>query len=109
MEKLYFVIILVLAALVSLNSCSSEKKPEMKMESQTMMEKTVDVSTDMLAVSKDPSCGMDLTQHAIADTAIYQDKLYGFCSDYCKTKFKEDPEAALAKLDMKEKSSESPQ
>jgi YHS domain-containing protein len=40
-----------------------------------------------------------LNKHPIADTTIYNDQLFGFCSEYCKTKFIEDPTKYIAKLD----------
>ena len=42
---------------------------------------------------------MAIFWHTVSDTAIYEGQLYGFCSDYCKSKFKEDPKAALAKFE----------
>lgn len=38
----------------------------------------------------DPICGMDNAM-SLKDTAIYQKKVYGFCSTHCKTEFKKDP------------------
>lgn len=46
------------------------------------------------AVNKDVACGMPLED--IEDTANYQGKVYGFCSEECKKKFKQNPEACLA-------------
>ncbi len=98
--KRFFIIFFVLAVSAFLAACSSEAKKES--DSQASMEQNtkqeMNISPDMLATTKDLSCGMDLTKTAIADTAIYKGKLYGFCSDYCKTKFKENPEEYIAKL-----------
>ncbi|MBN2365768.1 MAG: YHS domain-containing protein [Calditrichaeota bacterium] len=50
----------------------------------------------MLTTNTDLVCGMDLRKYAIKDTAIYEGQLYGFCSEYCKKKFMENPEKYLA-------------
>ncbi|GEM51873.1 YHS domain-containing protein [Empedobacter brevis] len=39
---------------------------------------------------KDPVCGMNTAQF-LKDTAVYQKKIYGFCSSNCKTEFKKNP------------------
>ena len=96
-----YIIIPLLIGLCVIFSCSSEKQAEMQMEAEQSVDQTIDVTADMLTTHIDLVCGMDMTKHAIKDTTIYQDQLYGFCSSYCKEKFLEDPEAAIAKLEDK--------
>ncbi|MGV0966856.1 YHS domain-containing protein [Empedobacter falsenii] len=45
---------------------------------------------------KDPICGMNTTQF-LTDTAIYQKKIYGFCSKSCKVEFKKNPKKYVKK------------
>ncbi|HAD78557.1 YHS domain-containing protein [Empedobacter falsenii] len=45
---------------------------------------------------KDPICGMNTTQF-LTDTAIYQKKIYGFCSKSCKIEFKKNPKKYVKK------------
>ena len=47
------------------------------------------------ASKMDLACGMLLTA-GIQDTAHYKGKVYGFCSNECKTDFLKTPEAFLA-------------
>jgi YHS domain-containing protein len=44
---------------------------------------------------KDFICSMPITA-AIADTAKYNEKVYGFCSTGCKDEFKKNPASYLA-------------
>lgn len=44
--------------------------------------------------TKDPLCGMPLTG-GVSDTAHYQGKVYGFCSDGCKKEFLKNPASYL--------------
>ncbi|NOX38574.1 MAG: YHS domain-containing protein [Calditrichaeota bacterium] len=63
----------------------------------------MDISVDMLATNMDPNCGMKLTTESIKDTAVYEGKLYGFCSSGCKESFKKDPQAKLSAMEQKMK------
>lgn len=58
--------------------------------------KGVKIDLKALAVNKDLVCGMLLENGSIADTALYKDKLYGFCSAECKTQFVDSPQVYLA-------------
>jgi YHS domain-containing protein len=91
--------LVLLTVLLFLTNCTVEKKAEMEMKSEVKVEKTIDFTADMLTTSIDLVCEMDLTKHAIKDTTIYEGQLYGFCSEYCKQKFLEDPEAMIAKME----------
>jgi YHS domain-containing protein len=50
---------------------------------------------EMVDNKKDPSCGMPMSA-GIEDTAHYNGKVYGFCSEECKQQFLKNP-VALAK------------
>ncbi len=56
----------------------------------------IDVST--LAMKLDPVCKMSLAEYPATSTAEHAGKSYGFCSDFCKRKFVEAPEAILARF-----------
>jgi len=99
MKKLFIVLMLVLTGLFLLSSCSGEKKAETQTQTQTKeMKKELNITVDMLTTDKDVVCGMKLTNESIADTAIYNGQLYGFCSSDCKAKFKENPDTFLSKM-----------
>jgi len=102
-KSFLFLFIFLFLGLFLLSSCSQEKAEKTDMEVTADTSSAMYISADMLTYSDDVSCGMDLHKHAIADTAIYQGQLYGFCSEYCKNTFKEDPEAVLAKYQSEKK------
>lgn len=56
----------------------------------------IDVAT--LAMKLDPVCKMSLEEYPATSTAEHGGKSYGFCSDFCKRKFAEAPEAILARF-----------
>jgi len=56
----------------------------------------IDIST--LAMKLDPVCKMSLEEYPATSTAEHGGKTYGFCSDFCKRKFVESPEAILARF-----------
>jgi len=49
---------------------------------------------------KDPTCGMPVTA-GISDTAHYDNKVLGFCSEGCKEAFLKNPKANIAAAEMK--------
>lgn len=61
----------------------------------------IDVAT--LALKIDPVCQMSLEQYPAAATAEHGGKTYGFCSEFCKKKFVESPEAMLARVSTNSK------
>lgn len=99
MKAVGSIVLSLFICLLFLTNCSSEKKQEMQSESAIQTEKTIDITSDMLTTPIDLVCEMDLRQHAIKDTTIYKGQLYGFCSEYCKKKFLEDPENMISKLE----------
>jgi YHS domain-containing protein len=56
--------------------------------------KEIIIDTNLLASKKDLVCYMPLWT-GIADTCLYQGKIYGFCSKSCKEDFLKDPESFL--------------
>lgn len=58
--------------------------------------KTVEVKLADLASTQDFVCGMPLNEGGIADTASYENKLYGFCAPECKAEFLKNPTTYLA-------------
>ncbi len=58
--------------------------------------KTVDVKLSQLGSTQDFVCGMPLNEGGIADTASFENKLYGFCSPECKVEFLKNPATYLA-------------
>lgn len=99
MKSVGLIVLSLFISLLFLMNCSSEKKQEMQSESTLQTEKTIDITSDMLTTPIDLVCGMDLRKYAIKDTMIYKGQLYGFCSEYCKKKFLEDPENMISKLE----------
>src|SRR4051794_19701493 len=85
-------LILVCAALsMVIFSCGhSGTTATTKMENNTAKE-GVNITPAQLAMTKDPACGMTLENTKIADTAVYEGGIYGFCSAGCKAEFKKDP------------------
>lgn len=51
----------------------------------------IDVQVAALGSETDLYCGMPLKTGSIADTAIYDSKIYGFCSPECKAEFQKNP------------------
>ncbi len=100
MKKLLTILLVLTVGALFFVSCGGEKKAEQA--AQTTVEKKMSITTDMLTTAKDPVCGMELTNESIADTAIYNGQLYGFCSEECKAKFKADPDKYLANVEEEE-------
>ena len=62
-------------------------------------QENLDITVEQLSSEIDPVCGMSVANQAIADSAHYKGKIYGFCNPGCKEAFKEDPESYLAKAE----------
>ncbi len=95
----YWFIVLSVLLLVAIGCQKGGDKPAA--QQATEQHQTLNITADMLAVSVDPNCGMDLSKAAIKDTTVCQGKLYGFCSHGCKTAFLKNPDEKLAKLEAK--------
>lgn len=76
-----------LIMLLSLFSC---KKEEHKVQHSEMKPGTSELKNIHVVNELDPICQMKTSEY-LKDTAHYQRKMYGFCSGYCKEKFKKDP------------------
>ncbi len=95
MKKVFFYTLLMSGiAFTSCNQKAAAPKSDDKMSTES---KGVNIKLSELATNKDLNCDMPLSEGAIADTATYQGKIYGFCSTECKADFMKDPEAHLAK------------
>lgn len=78
----------------SLLSCAQETpKVKHKTKKATPVSKT---GIAKFANAVDPICDMR-TEPNMKDTAVYQNKTYGFCSSYCKDEFKKNPEKYVQK------------
>lgn len=51
-----------------------------------------------MAQVRDIVCGMDIDTETAADTTVYQDQTYYFCSSDCKRTFDQAPEKYLETL-----------
>ena len=85
-----------LLSLLSLFACNHGNDKEEQTSTPAPEATTINVKISDLASAKDYVCGMDVEDGAIADTASYQGKLYGFCSTECKAEFIKSPETYLA-------------
>lgn len=81
--KHYFLTVLLSLLIMS---CGQEtvKVKHVKMKPKN------DLKGIMVANVEDPICHMK-TADFLKDTAVYNNKVYGFCSDHCKTEFKKNP------------------
>jgi YHS domain-containing protein len=87
------------AALLLLAACNSQGHQPAAGDSATtattdagMNDSLHRYSLSVVDGKKDLVCGMPLTA-ALKDTAHYKGKVYGFCSDECKSAFIHTPEA----------------
>ena len=81
---------------IGIGACN-QKAAAPKAEDKMAESKSIKIKLSDLATPKDLNCEMKLEEGAIADTATYQGKIYGFCSSECKAEFLKNPEAQLAK------------
>ena len=91
--KLHKILLFCIATLL-LSSCDNMFKGETK-STAPAPKKTIDIPVASLAIKSDPVCGMTMKQGEIADTAIYQGKVYGFCGSGCKDEFVKAPNQYL--------------
>lgn len=84
MNKLFVIVFLSLGA--SLISCNKGQE-----SGDNKNAGTIDVSKIHFASDMDPVCNMSVKDH-VKDTASYNGKVYGFCSETCKEEFKKHPE-----------------
>lgn len=79
------IFVLMLAA--SIISCTQETP---KIKHVVDKEKVTNLSQVKVVNELDPICDMSMTEY-LKDTAIYNGKIYGFCSDFCKKEFTKNP------------------
>ena len=93
--KNVFFYALLMSGLV-MGSCNQKAASPKADDKMTTDAKPVNIKLSELASNKDLNSDMPLQDGAIADTASYQGKIYGFCSAECKAEFMKDPQAHLA-------------
>lgn len=74
-----------------MGACQSETPKKDGMTASTP------AATATFANTIDPICEME-AKPTWTDTAHYDNKVYGFCSDHCKTTFKADPAKYMAMM-----------
>ena len=82
--------LLITGLLLSIISCS-QKEPQVTVHKSKMVEGNSHVDFGKVENEIDPICNMKTEGH-VSDTVVYKNKVYGFCSSYCKDEFKKDPE-----------------
>lgn len=87
-------IILTALLSVSLMACA-QKTPKVKHKKHTANSKSTTGKTKF-ANAVDPICNMPI-EADMKDTAVYKNKIYGFCNAYCKDEFKKNPEKYVQK------------
>lgn len=86
----FFQIIIFTAAGLILSACGGDMKGETK-SLAPVPKKIIAIQVASLASKTDLVCGMPLKQGEVADTALYQGKVYGFCGTGCKDDFLKAP------------------
>ncbi|WP_347219609.1 YHS domain-containing protein [Chryseobacterium sp.] len=86
---------IILAALLSIPLFSCSKEPQVKHKS-SMNSSGENIKNVQVVNEEDPICHMK-TAEFLKDTATYKNKVYGFCSPYCKDEFKKNPESYAQK------------
>ncbi|MCS6819230.1 MAG: YHS domain-containing protein [Chitinophagales bacterium] len=82
-------------SILLLGACQHLKHSEEKHASHTSDKPSLTLS--MLSTNHDFVCGMDLERDDfIADTTLYNGKVYGFCASECKKLFLENPQKYLS-------------
>ncbi|REC49030.1 YHS domain-containing protein [Chryseobacterium pennipullorum] len=82
---------IVLAALLSIALLSCAKETPQVKHKTNMNTSGKNIENITVVNTEDPICHMK-TAGFLKDTAVYQNKTYGFCSVYCKEEFKKNPE-----------------
>lgn len=94
MKKIFFALHICTALL--LVSCNKNATEQSATTTPIPEEKKMEVKLSQLATNKDFVCGMPLEEGGVADTASFENKLYGFCSSECKAEFQKAPQTYLA-------------
>ncbi len=100
MKKIIGIPFIVSVLLIACNNNTSENKTPVadtsKHDSHTMMPPPAEKKFSGVAFAnqQDYICGMPVTA-GVEDTAVYKNKVYGFCSKECKDEFLKNPEQYL--------------
>ncbi len=98
-------IIVVITTAAALAACGGNEKGNAGTEAGKTNEAAMqaeknapakDFSGVTLDAGKDLVCGMPVKVSSIEDTAAYNGKVYGFCSEECKAEFVKNPATYLA-------------
>ena len=93
MKKILLISLFFTACSHHSNNENAVEKAKAKVEATKPANKFPGVE---FATKKDLSCGMPLSA-GVEDTAHYEGKIYGFCSEECKDSFLTDPQKYLTK------------
>jgi len=81
------------SAIFLLSACNNNTATQVA-EEETNSKPQLTVA--MLSTPHDYVCGMDLEKDEfVADTTLYNGKIYGFCAHECKVEFAKNPEQYL--------------
>ena len=86
--------IMAAATIALFASCNNTATEQPEQKENTAPKITV----AQLSTTKDYVCEMDIDRdEMIADTFLYEGKIYPFCDPGCKEEFKKDPQSFLSK------------
>lgn len=88
MKKIsYFIFALAL----SMQACQNSEQKQESEHKQENSEANTSVKLTQLATNEDLVCKMKVKEGKIADTTMYNGKMYAFCSTTCKENFAKNP------------------
>lgn len=88
-KNMAFLMALCTAAV--LTGCNQKANETTNTTAAEPADKKINITVAQLATNKDLYCGMEVQDGGIADTAVYDGKIYGFCSSECKAEVAKDP------------------
>ncbi len=99
MNKILYIIALILAVAAVLSASGCAEKPVTGNEIQGASEQVTPAETPAAMISTDSTsskvvdviCKMKV-EKSVIDTSVYKGKTYYFCSPYCKQEFDKNPE-----------------
>lgn len=86
-------ITLTAACIIALASCNNTASPQKEAPAE---HPKIELKIVDLATPNDLVCGMEVAENAIADTVVYEGKIYAFCATGCKDEFLKNPASYLA-------------
>ena len=86
---------MAIACLLLVSCNQKQEQNETQVSSPEPATHALAIKLAELATDKDLICGMTLEDGAIADTALHEGKVYGFCASECKAEFVKNPTAYL--------------